>query len=313
MSEENKSVIVTKNLSKWYGDVRGVSGIHLEIGSGIIGLVGPNAAGKTTLLHLIAGLLKPSQGSLSILGENAFTGTHFRRQLGFAPQKEALYPFMTVFEFVTTLTELHGFSQKEAREKALVAIEKVRLTHKREARLDTLSKGMKQCAKLAQAIAHDPKILLLDETLMGCDPLVKFYLKNLLKEMAGKGVTVILASHNLKEMELLTEQVIILDRGKVVAYGKVDELQKYMKSQQHKLLISGRGLRALARDLVSYDDVVDIEIAENSLVVNTVHSEEFYKRLPRLVCEGNYEVEKVVPINQNLEALFRFLIGGGSQ
>lgn len=307
-----KVILEAKNLSKWYGDVRGILGVNLEIPKGITGLVGSNAAGKTTLLHLIAGLLKPSQGEVLVLGENSFSGTHFRRHLGLCPQKEALYQNITVFEFVSILTELHGFSSREARQKAIQAIEKVRISHKLNQKIETLSKGMRQCVKLAQAIAHDPEILLLDEVLTGCDPLVKHHLKELFKEMESQGATILITSHNLKEMEALTDQVVILDRGKMVAHGKIAELQKQAKKQENRVSIEGENLRSLACTLLSFQDVTGIEIQEDdrNILVSTKDFESFSLRLPRLLTEKDYRIKKIMPVTQNLESLFRFLVGG---
>ncbi|NUM35143.1 MAG: ABC transporter ATP-binding protein [Candidatus Brocadiae bacterium] len=305
-----QAVIVTKNLSKWYGDVRGILGVSLEIPKGITGLVGSNAAGKTTLLHLISGLLKPSQGEVQVLGESAFDGTHFRRQLGLCPQKEALYQHTTVLEFVSILTELHGFSPKEAKKKAQEAIEKVRLSHKIHQKIETLSKGMRQCVKLAQAIAHKPGILLLDEVLTGCDPLVKHHLKALFHEMAQEGATILITSHNLKELEELTDKIVVLDRGKMIAHGKISELQKQSKKQKNQISIEGENLRSLACDLLSYNDITGIEIQEKGILVHTQDFEAFSLRLPGLFSEKDYKIKKIMPVTQNLESLFRFLVGG---
>jgi len=304
--------IRTKSLSKWYGDVRGVSGINLEIEKGIIGLVGPNSAGKSTLINLICGLLAPSQGNVEILGEQAFGGIHFRRHVGVASQKESIYPFMTVLEFVTSLTQLHGFCKKEAKQLAISAIEKVQISHKLHQKAKTLSKGMRQSLKLAQAIAHHPKILLLDEILTGCDPLVKHHIKKLLREMAHEGATILLTSHNLKEIELLTDHVIILDRGKVVAHGTIEALQQRLKKENHSLRIHGRELRSLARKLLEHSETLEIRLtrSEQELFVTTTNAEMLYSYLTEIIVCNNYWVEKIIPVDHNLESLFRQLVGG---
>mgnify|MGYP006290625205 CR=1 FL=1 len=306
-----ESPIIIENLSKWYGDVRGISGINLEIDKGITGLVGPNASGKTTLLNLICGLLIPSYGKVKIFGEEAFTGTNFKQHLGVAGQKESLYPFMTVLEFVTKFTQLQGFLKHDARKRAQKAIEQVRLTKKIDKKIYTLSKGMRQCLKIAQAIAHDPKILLLDEILNGCDPLVKHYIKNLLIEMEEKNTLILLSSHNLKEMESLTEKVAVIDRGKLVAHGKINELQEFLEKDNHWVSIEGSNIRKLGQILLSYPDVVEIKfVTEDSLQVKTKDPIKFYKRFPSIICsKEHFDIKKIVPTNQNLQALFQNLTG----
>lgn len=307
----SEATIITKQLSKWYGEVRGVIGISLEIKPGIIGLVGPNGAGKTTLLNLMCGLLAPSQGSVEILGEPAFTGTHYRRFLGVVTQKEAIYPFMTVLDFITMMTRLHGFSLSESRTRAEKAIEEVLLGHKMHQKIYSLSKGMRQCLKLAQAIAHDPKILLLDELFTGCDPLVKHQLKQLLLEMANRQATILLSSHNLKEMELLTNEVVIIHCGKVAAQGKIADLQQQLKHNEHRVLIEGKELRQFAKKLFEFPDIVSLELRdEKHLTVETIDTTAFYQRLPELVVQGNFWIDRVQSLDQDLQSLFRYLVEG---
>lgn len=303
--------IIANQLSKWYGEVRGVIGINLEVKPGITGLVGPNGAGKTTLLNLMCGLLIPSQGAVKILGEPAFTGTNYRRFLGVVTQKEAVYPFMTVLDFVTMLAQLHGFSFTEAQQRAKQAICQVQLEHKTHQKIYALSKGMRQCLKLAQAIAHDPKILLLDELFTGCDPLVKHQLKQLLLDMASRGTTILLSSHNLKEMESLTDEVVIIHCGKVAAQGKISQLQQQFKHNEHKVLIEGKDLRPFAQQLFQFPDIVSVELRSNDrLTIETNDAEAFYQRLPEIVVKGNFWIEKVQSLDQDLQALFRYLVQG---
>ncbi len=303
--------IRAENLSKWYGEIRGVSGINLDIHSGIVGLIGPNGAGKTTFLNLCCGLLEPSQGKITILGEPAFTGTRFRRQLGVVSQKDAVYPFMTVLEFVTVLTELHGFSKREAKERAVKAIERVQLGHKLHQRIEVLSKGMRQCLKLAQAIAHDPKILLLDELLTGCDPLVKYQIKTLLLEMVQHGATILLSSHNLKEMEALTQEVVIIHCGKIAAAGKIGELQQKLKHHEHKVLVQGTELRKLAQILLQHPEITGIEFKDNerSMMVQTMDPAMFYHKFTAILGTGEFRIEKILSQDQDLTSLFHYLVG----
>ena len=304
-------VIEATNLSKWYGQVIGVNDITLTLQPGVTGLLGPNGAGKTTLLKLMVGQLKPSKGSLTVFGEPVWNNPNLNRRIGFCPENEAFYERMSGFQFIASLAMLSGYSKLEAEDKALEAISLVDLLDVKDKKIDAYSKGMRQRIKLAQSLVHKPEAFFLDEPLNGMDPIGRHRTIVLIKELGANGKTVIVSSHILHEIEEMTDDILLINNGKILAEGNVHEIRELIDEHPHNVYISCDKPRLLASILVNYEDVASVKLnAENGgIIIETVKPDDFYSRLPHIVLENNIKVENLYSPDDNLQAVFQYLVG----
>jgi ABC-2 type transport system ATP-binding protein len=247
---ENSVVATTEHLSKWYGQVIGLNDVTLTIGRGVTGLLGPNGAGKSTLLKLLTGQLKPSKGSVRILGEPVWGNAAIYLRMGVCPEQDAFYDRMTGHEWVTSLLRLQGLGEREATDTAFSALEQVDLNDAANKRIGAYSKGMRQRVKLAQAIAHSPELLILDEPLSGMDPLARRKTIRMLRNWAAEGRNVIVSSHILHEVEALTSDILLMHHGRVLAEGNVHQMRDLIDEHPHTVCMRTNQPRALARYLV---------------------------------------------------------------
>ncbi len=303
-------IVETANLSKWYGQVIGVNDITLSIKPGIVGLLGPNGAGKSTFLKLTLGLLKPSKGSIKALGESVWNNPELNKRLGYCPEHDAFYDNMTGLQFVASMAKLSGYSGDEADEKALKAIDSVGLIENKDKKISAYSKGMRQRAKLAQALVHDPELFFFDEPLNGMDPIGRRATIRLVKELASAGKSVIVSSHILYEIEAMTNNVLLINNGRILAEGDVHEIRELIDEHPHNVYIVCDKPRLLASILVGYDHIssVKFDSIENSLVVETTKPDDFYSRLPELILDNDIKVENLHSPDDNLQAVFRYLM-----
>ena len=304
-------VIAVQDLGRWYGQVVGLNDLTLEIGEGITGLIGPNGAGKSTLLKLIAGEIRPSRGSLRVLGEVPFANRALFGRLGFCPQQDALYERMTGLQFVSFLVRLSGFSRADAKRMAWRALERVALEDAASRATKTYSKGMRQRVKLAQAIAHEPELLVVDEPLTGLDPIAREALTALFKELASEGKSILLSSHVLHEVESMTREIVLLHRGRLLAQGEVREVRDLLSRHPRRIEFEARAPRRLAGALMELDLVSSIQVSpENSrLLVETSDAGGFFRALTPLVAEGDFGVTGMECGDEDLESVFDYLVG----
>ena len=304
-------VIRAEGLSKFYGQVLGLSDVTVSIGGGITGLLGPNGAGKSTFLWMAAGQLRPSAGSLEVYGTRVPGGSELRRRIGICPEPDAFYWEMTGRQFVTNLARLSGLYEKEARSKAQEALVRVGLVEVMDRAIRTYSRGMRQRVKLAQALAAGPDLLLLDEPLAGADPVGRHELMELIRGLAREGKDVLVSSHVLQEIEALTDTVVLLFHGRVVAQGKIEAIRELLDQYPHEVVIVCDRERELGREMLAFEDVVSCQVSEGGVVtVRTRRPGEFYGRLPGVLTRGRYHVARIQTVNDSLEAVFRYLAGG---
>jgi ABC-2 type transport system ATP-binding protein len=305
-------VVDADSVTKRYGEVLGLNGFTASFPRGITGLVGPNGAGKSTLFRLLAGQLRSDAGTLTLLGFPAWGQGEFRRHVGYCPEHAALFDWMSGFDFVTTLLRVDGFSRPEAQERAARAIETVGLTEARDRRLKAYSKGMRQRIKLAQCIAHDPELILLDEPLNGVDPVGRAALSALMRQLSATGHHLIVSSHVLYEVERLTDQIVMISHGQAIAQGDLHKIRDLIDSRPHMVDLETPDPRGLARLLGTWDHIVSIEFTgPEKLRVLTRSPEAFYSALPALVVTEKLTVRSVHSADDNLDAVFRYLAGGG--
>lgn len=304
--------ILFDEVSKFYGEVLGVNRVSLRIPPGITSLVGPNGSGKTTLMNLMCGLIHPDRGSISVRGLSPRDPEHLMRITGYATQFDAAPRWATGFDFVTTALLLFGYSRQEAERKAWAALEQVSLTEAASRRVAGYSKGMRQRVRLAQAIAHDPQVLVLDEPLNGLDPLVRAETISLFRRYAAEGRHVVLSSHVLQEVDVISDQVILIANGMIVAEGEIRGVRDEISEHPSQFIIRCRDASRIASLLFNEDHVTEVRLNDDrlGLLVLTKNREEFSRALSRIALAG-HAIDGVVPADENVDALYEYLIGGG--
>jgi len=305
------AVIETLKLSKWYGNVLGLSDVSLEIAPGVTGLLGPNGAGKSTFLKLITGQIKPSIGSVRIFDQKIKNNQALFSRIGFCPEHDSFYEDMTGWVFLTSLLKLQGFSSPEIESRAAKALDIVELTADQDRLIRAYSRGMRQRLKFAQAIAHEPDIIILDEPLSGLDPLGKRKLIRLIKSYRDEGKTVIVSSHVLPEIEALTRTIILIHQGKVFAKGDIHYIRDLIETHPHMVAVSCSNPRGLAGQLLGEEFVLKVHFGADgrSFLVETDNRDKFFGRLLSLIVKSRVEVEEITSPDDNLQAVFDYLVG----
>ena len=302
-------IVSAENLSKWYGQVIGLNDVSLTVPPGITGLLGPNGAGKSTFMKLITGQLKPSKGSITVLGEPIWRNPALYFRIGFCPEQDAFYERMTGLEWVTALVRLNGLTETEAVRLARSALEAVDLTPAADKKIGAYSKGMRQRVKLAQAIAHDPQLLILDEPLAGMDPIARRRTIRMIKDWSRAGRSVIVSSHILHEIESMTANILLINQGRILAEGNVHQIRDLIDTHPHTVHIRADHPRALAREFLGHDDVLSLRFEETAVVVQTGRPDAFYARLTDLAASGELgTIHEVTSPDDNLRAVFQYLV-----
>ena len=307
--------IIFENVSRFYGDVLGVNRVNLSIPPGITSLVGPNGSGKTTLMNLMTGLLHPTQGRIEILGVAPDDPEGLFRFLGYCTQYDSFPRGMTGYQFIYSYMRLHGKPHSECDEMTWRAIDRVKLTDAARRNIAGYSKGMRQRIKLAQAICHDPQVLVLDEPLNGLDPLVRAETIALFRSLAETGKHVIVSSHILHEVDAISDQVILLSSGYVVAEGQIHGVRTEVEDHPMQILIRCNRPAVLASRIFELDTVVEARVHNDGkgLLIRTRDPDRFYLMLNRLVVDG-IDLESVAPADDDVNSVYEYLIGpdGGS-
>jgi ABC-2 type transport system ATP-binding protein len=302
-------IIEFDGVSKWYGNVIGLNKLTLRIPAGVTGLLGPNGAGKSTLLQLATGQLRPSQGTVRVLGRNVWDNPALNRQIGLCPEQDAFYEWMTGRDFVRTCARLSGLGRSAAAA-AEAALARVGMTEHMNRAIRGYSKGMRQRTKIAQALVHGPRVLFLDEPLSGTDPIARHDLVEVIRGLGAAGHTVLVSSHVLHEVQALTPNIALLHRGRLVAEGHVRDIRDLIDQHPHRIVLVGDRPRALAARLAGCDDVAGIQFldCESGLLVETRQPDAFYSRLPTLAREDGLSLREVYSEDDNLEAVFKYLV-----
>jgi ABC-2 type transport system ATP-binding protein len=308
--ESEPSTVEFRNVSKWYGQVIGVNNLSLRLAPGVTGLLGPNGAGKSTLLQLATGQLRPSQGEVRVLGHRPWNNAALNRFIGLCPEQDAFYEWMTGREFLTTCGLLACLSRRDARAAAERVLEQVGMTEHANRSVRGYSKGMRQRTKLGQSLLHEPRVLFLDEPLSGTDPIARREILDLIQHLGRSGRTILVSSHVLHEVEAFTRQIVLINRGRLVAFGDIRQVRDLIDAHPHRIVLKCPDPRALASKLVRFEDVVGVELRQGHgpMVVETRAPDEFYARLPRLALEPDTPIEEVYSEDDNLEAVFKYLV-----
>ena len=302
-------VLSTEHLSKWYGQVSGLNDVTVSVPSGITGLLGPNGAGKSTFMKLITGQLRPSKGSVTVLGEPIWENPRLYFRIGFCPEQDAFYERMTGIEWVTALARLNGLDEKTATDAAERALAAVDLIDAAKKRIGAYSKGMRQRVKLAQAIVHDPELLILDEPLSGMDPLGRRRTIRMIRDWARQGKSIVVSSHILHEIESMTTNILLINNGRILAEGNVHQIRDLIDEHPHTVYIRASEPRRLAQEFLARTDVISLRFEPGAIVVETGTPDAFYAGLTELVASGGYGVvESLTSPDDNLQAVFKYLV-----
>jgi ABC-2 type transport system ATP-binding protein len=302
-------VVQSEHLSKWYGQVSGLNDVTVSIPGGITGLLGPNGAGKSTFMKLMTGQLKPSKGTVRVLGEPIWGNPAIYFRIGFCPEQDAFYDRMTGLEWVSALVRLNGLDDAAADAAAKRALERVDLMDAAGKKIGAYSKGMRQRVKLAQALVHDPELLILDEPLTGMDPLMRRKTIRLIKDWARAGKHIVVSSHILHEIEAMTSNILLINNGRILAEGNVHQIRELIDTHPHTVYVRGANPRALARLFLAEDDVLSLKFEPGAVIVETARPDAFYGRLTALAASGEAGViEEVTSPDDNLQAVFRYLV-----
>ena len=336
-------IVQTENLSKWYGEVMGVNDITLTIRPGITGLLGPNGAGKTSLIKLMTGQLRPNQGEVKVLNQPVWNNPDLTRRVGYCPDIELAYQFMSGFEFVVFFATLSGYDKSEAKSRSLQVLQTVDMLQAKDRPIGSYSKGMRQRIKLAQALVHEPELLFLDEPLTGLDPNGRQHVLALLNGFADKGISVIVSSHILYEIEALTETILLIHQGRILAEGTISDIRELIDEHPHKVYLTTDEPRRLAQVCLPFADILSVTFVNSAesetvspsgkgdsaeseavspsgkggwgvdgagdIVIETDRPEAFYARLPELLIENELNVSQLYSPDDNLASVFKYLVG----
>jgi ABC-2 type transport system ATP-binding protein len=316
MAAVAEQLIIFDDVSKFYGEILGVNRVNLQIAPGITSLVGPNGAGKSTLMNLMTGLLRPTRGTVRLLGIPTDQPEQLFRKVGYCTQFDSFPRGLTGREFISSFLLVHGFERKRAAELSEVALERVDLLDAADRKVAAYSKGMRQRIRLAQSIAHQPVVMILDEPLNGLDPMVRSETIALFRKLASEGLHLIISSHILHEVDMMSDSVVLLNNGYIVAEGNIHGVRDEMEEHPMQILIRCDQPSKLAAQVFAQDHVVEARLHEDrrGLFVKTRDADRFYLLLNQVVADGEINMESVAPVDDDLSAVYQYLIGteGGS-
>ena len=308
------NMIVFDDVSKFYGEILGVNRVSLSIAPGITSLVGPNGAGKSTLMNLMTGLLRPTRGTVTILGIPTDQPDQLFRKVGYCTQFDSFPRGMTGRQFIRSLLLVHGYDRKKAEVFTSTALERVGLLEAADRKVAAYSKGMRQRIRLAQSIAHQPAVMILDEPLNGLDPMVRAETIALFRKLAAEGLHLIISSHILHEVDMMSDCVVLLNNGYIVAEGNIHGVRDEMEEHPMQILIRCDEPAKLAARVFNHDHVVEARLHDDrrGLFVKTRNADKFYLLLNDVVAEGEINIESVAPVDDDLSAVYQYLIGSDS-
>jgi ABC-2 type transport system ATP-binding protein len=309
IATDARPIVQADHLSKWYGQVIGVNDITVAVPPGVTGLLGPNGAGKSTFMKLMTGQLKPSKGAICVLGEPVWRNPRIFGRVGLCPDQDAFYERMTGADWLAALVRLNGYDEKRAKDAAHRALETVDLLEAAGRKIGSYSKGMRQRVKLAQAIVHDPELLILDEPLAGMDPIGRRRTIRLIREWAREGRSILVSSHILHEIEAMTSSILLINNGRILAEGDVHQIRELIDEHPHTVYVKGEDPRRLARAFLAEDDVIGLKFEDQAVVVQTSRPDAFYARLTELAASAEAgAVSEVTSPDDNLQAVFQYLV-----
>ncbi|MDQ2689024.1 MAG: ABC transporter ATP-binding protein [Chloroflexota bacterium] len=300
------STLALASVSRWYGNVVAVNDVSFEVGPGITGLLGPNGAGKTTLLHMMTGFLAPSAGRVELDGTATWRHPEIYRSVGFVPEREAVYPFLTGRQFVTASARLHELPDASAATERAIAM--VDLADAAGRAIGGYSKGMRQRIKVAAALVHDPRVLILDEPFNGMDPRQRLHMMDLLRAMAADGRTILFSSHILEEVERLSDRVLVVVAGRLAASGDFRRIRRLMTDRPHSFTLRSTDNRRLARELLAVAEVDAVDLHDGILTVKTGDFGSLTRSVATAAQRAGVSLLELRPADESLESVFSYLV-----
>ncbi|NBE83104.1 ABC transporter ATP-binding protein [Micromonospora rubida] len=300
------STLDLAGVSRWYGNVVAVNDVSMSLGPGVTGLLGPNGAGKTTLLHMMAGFLAPSRGGVTLDGRPTWRNPEVYRRLGLVSEREAVHTFLTAYEFVLASAKLHGLPDPAAAARRAIAL--VEMEGAQDRRIGTYSKGMRQRARVAAALVHEPQVLLLDEPFNGMDPRQRLHMMELLHRLGDAGRTILFSSHILEEVEQVSGTVQVMVAGRLAASGDFRTIRRLMTNRPHVFTVHSTDDRALAVALMAEASVTGVELDRAGLTVRAGDYGAFTRVLPKIALREGIRVRQLVPQDESLESVFSYLV-----
>jgi ABC-2 type transport system ATP-binding protein len=304
-------LIVFENVSKFYGEVLGVNGVNLSLPPGVTSLVGPNGSGKTTLMNLMTGLVRPSRGRVTVVGMTPSQPEEMFRKVGYCTQFDAFPRGVTGRAFIRGWLRLHGLTRADADRLTDEALERVGMTEAAGRRVAGYSKGMRQRIRLALALSHRPEIVVLDEPLNGLDPMARAESLALFQALAKEGLHVVVSSHILHEVDRISDHVVLLSHGYVVAEGQIHGVRREVSDQPMQILVRCPQPHKLAASLFSAQHVVEVKLHADGqgLLIRTKDAEAFHRQLNKIVLDEKIDLEAVAPADDDVNAVYQYLIG----
>jgi len=301
---------VTKN----YGNVQGISNISLEVDKGITGILGPNGAGKSTTMKMILGLSKPSRGIVTVDGKDPFYDWELKKNFGFVPEYDCFYEHMSGLEFVMYFLRMHDFGKEEAENRARDALSELGLDEAMERKINTYSRGMRQKTKVARATVFDPEVLIMDEPFQGADPTTRMLLMKKMTEWSKKGKTILISSHILHDIQSLTDNIALVNNGKMLAHGNRHEIRNLINVPRPISIVPVKNgnLRKLAKRLLDekWTKATAINEETNELTIETTQSEDIYLEIPKILQKEEITVKKIYSEDDSLDSLYAKLVEG---
>lgn len=312
-----EELIVFEDVSKFYGEILGVNRINLTIEPGITSLVGPNGSGKTTLMNLMTGLIQPTRGEIRLLGIAPTDPEQLFRRVGYCGQFDSFPRGVTGYQFVNSFLRVHGYEKRQAEEKAWQAIERVGLVEAASRKVAGYSKGMRQRIRLAQSIAHEPQVMILDEPLNGLDPMARAETIRIFRELAREGLHLIISSHILHEVDTMSDRVVLINNGYILAEGGVTGVREEIEDHPMQVMIRCDQPRDLAARVFAAPHIVEVQLHPDrqGLFVKTTNPDDLFLMMNRLAIESSVVIESVTPVDDDLAAVYHYLIGssGGGE
>ena len=309
------SEIILNQVTKNYGKVQGISEISINVDSGLTGILGPNGAGKSTMMKMILGLARPSMGTVTVMGKDPFTDWEQRNKIGFVPEFDCFYEHMSGLDYVSYFLRMHNYEKQEAEEMARASLSELGLEDSMERKIRTYSKGMRQKTKVARATVFDPEILIMDEPFQGADPSTRHLLMNKMKEWSEKGKTIMISSHILHDVENLTDRIILINNGRMLASGDRHEIRKLMDHIPRQIKVSPidkANLRILAKRMLDEEWVraARVDEEQGEILLETDRAETFYLELPKILQKEKIAVTKINSDDDSLDSLYDKIVGG---
>ena len=307
-------LLLLEQVSKWYGPVLSLNQVTLELSAGITGLVGPNGSGKSTLIKLATGLIRPTLGRVSVRGLDA-SDWRARHAIGYCPDHDAFYEEMSGREFVRTMAKLNGFAAGDVEDRSEAVLVRVGMADRADRTIRGYSKGMRQRIKLAQALLHDPELLILDEPLSGIDPLGRQEMLDLFRSLAEQGKCLLISSHELEELEKLTDRVAILAKGRIASVGTLQQIRALFDDFPMSVRVVLDRPRELARHLLDLDGVLGFDLLEDGrgVTIRARNPERFFPAFNALLLDKRIAIRELEPLDDSTHAILGYLLGGSGK